>query len=88
MQATLQFYFFLIALFSVLMLAQKGLLAQRHLYYDALGLPSAALGIGLGVALYSRLDQRIFGRVIVGALLLAGVTYIADAASALLYREG
>jgi len=83
-KATLQFYFMLICVFSVAMLAQKGILAPRHLYYDAVGLPAGALGLGLGVALYSRLDQKVFGRVVIGALLLAGVTYIAHAATALL----
>ena len=60
------------------------MLQPRHLYYDAVGLPAAALGGGAGVCLYNRIDQARFGRLLVVAMLLGGVTYIAHAAVELL----
>ena len=69
---------------GVAMLAGKGILTQRHLYFDLIGLPAAALGIGLGVAIYNRLDQRVFGRIVVVALFLTGVGYIGTSAAELL----
>lgn len=88
LKGTLQFYFLLISLFSVTMLTLKGILLPRHLVAAAAGLPAAAAGLGLGVALYRRLDQRLFGRVVVVAFFVAGVSYIAHSAAELLSSRG
>ena len=36
------------------------------------------------VCLYQRIDQELFGRILVGAMLVGGVTYIGHAAAELL----
>lgn len=84
-KACLQFYFALISSFAVAMLTSRGILRRTHLYYDAVGLPAAVAGIALGVALYGRMDQRLFGRLIVAALLVAGVSYIGHAMAELIH---
>jgi len=83
-KACLQFYFLLVSLFSVTMLAHKGVLLPRHLYLDVVGLPAAAMGIGLGVACYSQIDHKLFGRIVVFALLVAGTVYVVHASSQLI----
>ena len=60
------------------------LLTRRHLYYTAIGLPAAALGVAIGVRLYRRIDQLLFNRLLVGAMLLIGTAYIAHSAVELL----
>ena len=83
-KATLQLYFTLVSLGVVTMMASRGILLPRHLYYDAVGLPAAALGAGLGICLYNRIDQHLFGRLLVGAMLVGGVCYISHATIELL----
>jgi hypothetical protein len=57
---------------QVALLWHRGLLAPRHLYYDAVRLPALAVGLGLGVRVYGRIDQRSFGRVLIAAMLCGG----------------
>jgi len=83
-KATLQVYFTLVSLAVVTMMACRGILQPRHLYYDATGLPAAVLGASAGVCLYRRIDQELFGRILVAAMLVGGVTYIGHAAAELL----
>ena len=80
----LQVYFTLVSLAVVTMMACRGILQPRHLYYDATGLPAAVLGASAGVCLYRRIDQELFGRILVAAMLVGGVTYIGHAAAELL----
>ena len=82
--ATLQVYFALNSLAVVSMMIAHGLLTRRHLYYTAIGLPAAALGVAIGVRLYRRIDQLLFNRLLVGAMLLIGTAYIAHSAVELL----
>ena len=82
--ACLQVYFTLVSLAVVTMMACRGILQPRHLYYDATGLPAAVLGASAGVCLYRRIDQELFGRILVAAMLVGGVTYIGHAAAELL----
>ena len=81
---SLQVYFTLVSLAVVTMMACRGILQPRHLYYDATGLPAALLGASAGVCLYRRIDQELFGRILVAAMLVGGVTYIGHAAAELL----
>lgn len=81
---SLQVYFTLVSLAVVTMMACRGILQPRHLYYDATGLPAAVLGASAGVCLYRRIDQELFGRILVAAMLVGGVTYIGHAAAELL----
>ncbi len=83
-QATLQWHFTLLAALSVAMLAQQRLLTLSHVYYVAVGLPFAAAGVAFGVLIYSRIDERLFGRIVCGALLVTGLVYVAKSAAALL----
>lgn len=83
-KATLQVYFTLVSLAVVTMMACRGILQPRHLYYDATGLPAAVLGASAGVCLYKRIDQELFGRILVAAMLVGGITYIGHAAAELL----
>ena len=41
-------------------------------------LPALAVGLGLGVRVYGRIDQRSFGRVLIAAMLCGGIAYILD----------
>ena len=77
-------YFTLVSLAVVMMMACRGILQPRHLYYDATGLPAAVLGAAAGVCLYRRIDQELFGRILIAAMLVGGVTYIGHAAAELL----
>ena len=63
---------------QVVLLWYRGLLAPRHLYYDMVGLPAVAAGLGLGVRVYGRIDQRTFGRVLIASMLCGGTAYILD----------
>lgn len=83
-KAALSFYFVAVSALSVAMLAYRGILTARHAYYAAVALPAAALGVALGVRVYDRLDARVFGRVVVGALLVAGLAYVGSASAELL----
>ena len=60
------------------MLYQKGILTFHHVYYDLIGVPAAGTGIALGVAVYNRFDQVVFGRVVTAGLLVTGLAYIAS----------
>ena len=42
---------------TVYQLVSQRVLTWSHLRYDAVGLPAAALGLSVGVALYNRIDQ-------------------------------
>ena len=75
-KATLQFFFFFSQVVTVAQLALQDVLHTSHLYYDLVGLPAAALGISLGVLVYNTLDQVLFTRVVVTAMLITGVAYI------------
>ena len=44
----------------------------------------AVLGASAGVCLYKRIDQELFGRILVAAMLVGGITYIGHAAAELL----
>ena len=83
-KATLQLYFLLIAVQTVCTLIADRVVTPYHLYLDAIALPAGALGAALGVVVYNTLDQTIFSRVIVFALLVTGVLYISSSASNLL----
>lgn len=50
-KATLQFLFLVEQLFTVFTLAAQGVLQPRHLVYDLVGLPAAAIGLALGVCI-------------------------------------
>ena len=66
---------------TVLQLATQGVLHRGHLYYDVVGLPAVAIGLGLGVVVYNRLDQVLFTRIVVCAMLVMGTMYISAAAA-------
>ena len=70
MQATLQFYFFMICTMAVLMLACKGLLGPKHLYLNVVGLPAAAAGMAVGVSTSNRLDHCRHNHVVVVDILI------------------
>jgi uncharacterized membrane protein YfcA len=78
-KAALQVYLMLMSLMGLGLLWHRGLLEVRHLQYAASGLPAAVAGIGGGVLLYGRIDQRAFGRVLTVAMLATGVAYIIHA---------
>ena len=80
-KATLQFFFLFSSIVTVTQLALSGVLRPSHLYYDLVGLPAAAVGIGLGVLVYNTLDQVLFTRVVVAAMLLTGLAYIGISAT-------
>ena len=61
-----------------------GILSTSHLYDDAIGLPAAMVGLGLGVLVFDRLDQQLFGRLVVLGLLITGVIYVARSTAELL----
>ena len=54
---------------------------------SASGVVYAALGLTVGVLLYNRIDQHVFSRILVGGMLLGGVSYVAHSAAALLSEE-
>ena len=64
----------------MLTLASQGVLETRHLVYDLLGLPAAALGLALGVCVYEKLDQQVFTRLVVVAMAITGSSYIISSA--------
>ena len=75
-------------MYKVPVLYLRGLLSSQTLYYSAWGLLPEAVGLAAGVAMYSRLDQRRFGRVIRIALLCTGVVYVWRSGWELLAAEG
>jgi len=77
-KATLQFFFLFVQVLTIAQLVAHGVLQPYHLYYDAVGLPAAALGIGVGVAVYNRLDVVLFTRIVVAAMLVTGVGFISS----------
>ena len=77
-KAALQLYFLLMTMLQLGLLWQRGLLAPRHLYFDAVGLPAVVASIALGARLYARIDQRAFGRLLIGAMLCGGGAYVVD----------
>lgn len=78
-KAALQAFLMLMSVMGLSVQWHRGLLVVRHLQYAAIGMPAAAAGIGLGVRLYDRIDQRAFGRVLTVAMLAMGVAYIVHA---------
>lgn len=64
---------------TVYQLWGSGVLHPNHLVYDVLGMPAAGIGIALGVAVYNRLNPLVFTRIVVAAMLVTGVAYIAHA---------
>jgi len=83
-KGTLQVFFLLSSLMSIALLWHRGLVSSIHIYYLTFGLPAAALGIGVGVLVYRHIDQKTFGRVVVASMLVAGVSYVADATKQLI----
>ena len=86
-KATLQVYFTLVSIAVVCMMGTRGLLLPRHLYYDAVGAPAAVFGLGLGVCLYNRIDQVLFARLLVGAMLITGLAYVGSSAARLVHAD-
>jgi len=75
-KATLQFFFLFAQLITVFQLYREGVLQVHHLYYDAVGLPAATLGLLIGVGVYNKLDQVLFTRLVIAAMLATGLAYI------------
>lgn len=48
----------------------RGILRTEHLYYNLVGLPAVVMGIGAGTVIYNNFDTKVFGNVVVGALLI------------------
>ena len=86
-KAMLQFFFSFVCLYQLSTLYSRDIFQTRHLYYDFVGLPAGVFGISVGVKMYSRFDQKTFSLVIVFALLVTGVAYIATAVAGLLEDE-
>ena len=76
MKACLQFFFVVKCVYIVPVLYSRGLLHTRHLRYVAEGLPTAALGLALGLAVYNCIDLKTFQRLVILALFLRGFSYI------------
>eukprot|EP01051_Picozoa_sp_SAG22_P013034 SAG22_NODE_1416_length_4469_cov_3.239930_2_plen_160_part_00 len=60
----LQAYFLSIHAYSIPLMAANGILGQRHLRYDAIGMPAGFLGVAIGSAVYSRIDSGTFSRLL------------------------
>ena len=69
------------------MMVCRGILQRRHLYYDGVAAVPAALGAGTGVYLYNRIDQVLFGRLLVGGMLVGGLTYVAHGTTDLIFES-
>ena len=82
-KATLQFFFLFAQIITIFQLARQDVLGVHHLYYDLVGLPAVALGVGLGICVYDRMDQAVFTRCVIFLMGLAGTAYILKSAIAL-----
>ena len=83
-KATLQVYFAVVSFGVLAMMWHRGIYQKQHLIYDALGLPAAALGAFAGTMVYRRIDQDLFGWLVIIALGLVGTAYVSHAAMQLL----
>lgn len=83
-KAALQVVSIFSSCYGIAILCSRGVLQKRHLYYDMIGFPAAALGILLGFVFSRRLDARLFADVVAAVLLAAGLAYTVSSASALL----
>ena len=73
---------------TILAQAAHGLVHTRHLYYDLVGLPFAALGIGSGTVVYNRFDTQGFADIVVSSLLIMGLVFIYTATAELSGKHG
>merc|ERR1712232_562056 len=71
MKVSLQMFFACSGAFSLSLKACDGILQPGLLRYGIVGVPAAGLGIALGTAVYSHIDNRTFGRILAALLLIA-----------------
>lgn len=69
-------YILVMQVWSLAALSASGGLTTHALRSFALTLPVLALGVGLGMALYARIDERAFRRVVLLLLLASGVALV------------
>lgn len=87
-KVALQAFFVSMSVTTLLAQAAHGLIQQRHVYFDVVGLPAAAVGIKSGTVVYSRFDTKGFADVVVMSLLVTGVLFIYHATLNLHNKHG
>ena len=87
-KVALQAFFVSMSITTLLAQAFHGLIQQRHLYFDLVGLPAAAAGIKAGTVVYSQFDTKGFADVVVMSLLVTGILFIYHASSNLHDKHG
>jgi uncharacterized membrane protein YfcA len=76
-KATLQAYFLVISLIQVPAFMMTGLLRGEHVLPIALGIPALLVGAWGGSRVSQGIDGGLFARLIVWAVALMGVYYVA-----------
>jgi uncharacterized membrane protein YfcA len=87
-KVALQAFFVSMSVTTLLAQAAHGLIQQRHIYFDVVGLPAAAAGIKAGTIVYSRFDTKGFADVVVVSLLVTGILFIHHATANLQDKHG
>jgi uncharacterized membrane protein YfcA len=65
-----------IQVMSIAALFQAGLLTRELGFYTLLCLPAMLIGVWLGLRLYARVDERQFRKIVLGMLLVSGISLI------------
>lgn len=87
-KVALQAFFVSLSATTIVAQLAHGLIQPRHLYFDLVGFPAAALGIGGGTAIYNRFDTKGFSDVVVSSLLVTGVLFIYHSTANLTEKHG